>query len=474
MADLHTKPLPETRVPGNFLSLGERLDEAESGLVAATAGDRAGADLVESALFRRAVEAAIWGVPLVNFHALRQAYFSDASAQLHDVLFWPEPAGWRFQAPSPDPSARHVLFFVSVADGPIVIEIPSAGKAELSGTLIDSWNLPLADVGPDGADKGKGAKYLLLPPEHEARHAQGFLPLKAATHNIYGLLRLTPKSDSDEDVDEAIAHLKQLRIYPLSGGGPTRKQRFIEMTHRKFEGTIAWDVGFFAALARMVTEEPVKRRDQTMMGLLHSIGIDRTQPFQADDGAAAVFARAIAEAHAFMIAGRASTGAAPWPDRRWKSRALVGGAFVAGDRVLVDERAVACFGSFGLRRQPRGDRHFETFYDERSEPLNGSRAYRLSVPAALADSTWSVAAYDSETNAFVREAPAAGSNSRDPTLARNDDGSVDLHFAPQPPRSRGTNWIATAEGRPFFLVFRLRASEGGEPAWSLGDVEPVS
>ena len=36
---------------------------------------------------RRAVEAAIWGQPIVTFDAMRQAYFRDAQAQYNDLIW---------------------------------------------------------------------------------------------------------------------------------------------------------------------------------------------------------------------------------------------------------------------------------------------------------------------------------------------------------------------------------------------------
>ena len=48
------------------------------------------AELAEWTLQRRAVEAAIWGMPLVNVDAIRQAYFR-AGAKYNDVIFWSNP-----------------------------------------------------------------------------------------------------------------------------------------------------------------------------------------------------------------------------------------------------------------------------------------------------------------------------------------------------------------------------------------------
>jgi hypothetical protein len=43
--------------------------------------------LGERTLERRAVEAAIWGMPLVAFDAMRQAFLRDAGARYNDIVY---------------------------------------------------------------------------------------------------------------------------------------------------------------------------------------------------------------------------------------------------------------------------------------------------------------------------------------------------------------------------------------------------
>src|SRR5262245_22804768 len=43
---------------------------------------------LERLLQRRAIEIAIWGMPLVRFDAMRQAFFRDAQAMYGDVVYW--------------------------------------------------------------------------------------------------------------------------------------------------------------------------------------------------------------------------------------------------------------------------------------------------------------------------------------------------------------------------------------------------
>ena len=44
-----------------------------------------------------ATEAAIWGMPIVNFDAMRQAYFRDANATYCDIMYWSKPGSWKLQ-----------------------------------------------------------------------------------------------------------------------------------------------------------------------------------------------------------------------------------------------------------------------------------------------------------------------------------------------------------------------------------------
>jgi hypothetical protein len=110
------------------------------------------AELAERTLQRRAVEAASWGMPLVNFDAMRQAYFRDASAKYNDVMYWSKPSDWKNQITTPNHSTNYVLFFMNLKDGPVVVDIPAAQEEALYGTLINAWTEPLVNVGNTGEE----------------------------------------------------------------------------------------------------------------------------------------------------------------------------------------------------------------------------------------------------------------------------------------------------------------------------------
>src|SRR6478609_2212537 len=121
-------------------------------------------DATTRTIHRRAVEAAIWGMPIVAFDAMRQAFLRDAGANYNDIVYWSKQADWKFQVTTPNASTWYVYIAINLKNGPVVLEIPPADGAGLFGSMNDAWQTPRIDVGPRGADGGKGGKYLLLPP----------------------------------------------------------------------------------------------------------------------------------------------------------------------------------------------------------------------------------------------------------------------------------------------------------------------
>ena len=63
-------------------------------------------------------------------------------------------------------------------DGPTVIEIPPG----MLGFLDDAWQRYVGDMGVTGPDKGKGGKYLVLPPGYTGKVPSGYFVLKPKTN----------------------------------------------------------------------------------------------------------------------------------------------------------------------------------------------------------------------------------------------------------------------------------------------------
>src|SRR4051794_7724681 len=87
------------------------------------------AELARTAISRRAVEAAIWGIPIVSVDAMREAFFRDAGANYHDIVFWSKPSDWQLQITTPNASSLYLYFNFNTRLGPVVLELPAAEEA---------------------------------------------------------------------------------------------------------------------------------------------------------------------------------------------------------------------------------------------------------------------------------------------------------------------------------------------------------
>src|SRR5262249_6492253 len=146
--------------------------------------------------------------------------------------------------------------------GPVVIELPPADKGSFAGSIMTFWQMPMADVGPDGEDKGKGGKYLVLPPGFRGDVPDGYIVLRSDTYAGYALLRSTLISHSDADIAKANAYGKRTKVYPLSAAARPPATKFFDASRVLFDSTIRYDVSFFENLNRVVQDEPWIDRDR--------------------------------------------------------------------------------------------------------------------------------------------------------------------------------------------------------------------
>src|SRR5262249_32466693 len=65
-------------------------------------------DLAKATVHRRAVDAIIWGQPIVSFDAMRQAYFRDGKAKYNDIIWWPRNSGWKNQSLTVKTGVRYI------------------------------------------------------------------------------------------------------------------------------------------------------------------------------------------------------------------------------------------------------------------------------------------------------------------------------------------------------------------------------
>src|ERR1700744_5462281 len=129
----------------------------------------------------RAFEAGVWGMPAVNFQLLCDATLAVGSA-MNQVVYWSKLPDWKLQTLTPNPDVIYLYpFFDTKHAGPMALEIPPAEGGSMTGRIDDAWQTALEDVGPAGVDKGKGGKYLILPPGYTDQVPEGYITLPCET-----------------------------------------------------------------------------------------------------------------------------------------------------------------------------------------------------------------------------------------------------------------------------------------------------
>ena len=439
--------------------------------------------IVHQIKVQRACEAAIWGMPAVGIYDIELSIQRDLGGEFGDVVYFSQPMTSRHGFLTANDVTPYVTSAQSTKNGPIVIEVPPAGdKASYFGTVVDSWDVPLADVGPSGQDQGRGGRYLFLPPGYQGDVPEGYFVYRPRTYGVHFAFRPVAKNGGTHE--DQTSYAQTLKVYRLSEADRPPATTFIDAYPQKWNTLPTYDLTYFTDLNSVVQKEPILEQDKAMMALLASIGIEKGKPFDPSEQDKRALLEGLERAYTWMqdyFVNRSTT--AWWSDREWQvwqfaeGQPEAGFPYVDSDRVLIDERAGGAY--FWITYLPKslggGTFYLTGLRDRDGDSFSGTGTYKLNVPADTpANDFWSVIVYSMRTKGFVEGVNRVGLSSQVlDKMKKNNDGSVDVYFAPKAPTGLESNWIPT--GEDFFLLFRLYGPDKPlfNKTWKLGDVEKV-
>lgn len=434
---------------------------------------------------QRACEAAIWGMPAVSLYDIELSTQRDLGANFGDIVYFSKPMTSRHGFLTANDVTPYTVASLTCQGDPLVVEVPPAGdKVSFFGTFVDAWQTPLADVGPPGFDEGRGGKYLFMAPDYEGEIPEGYLVFHPSTYGVHFVFR--PVAKNGGTVEDQSSYVKNLEVYRLSEADNPPKTNFVDAFPKKWNTLPVYDYTYFQDLNAVVQREPVLERDKAMMALLAGIGIEKGTKFHPDAEMKQALQEGLERAYASMQNYFTKPGIAMapyWEDKQWQIWKFAAGQpeagfpYVTDDRVLIDERAGGSY--FWITYLPKvlggGSFYLTGLRDSGGELMNGVDTYKLRVPKDTpAKDFWSVIVYSMKTKGFVEGAESVGRSSQEiDEMRTNDDGSVDIYFAPNPPEGFESNWIPTGEN--FFLLFRLYGPDKPlfDKSWTLGNVEKV-
>lgn len=361
-------------------------------------------------------------------------------------------------------------------DGPTVVEIP----AGMYGNANDAAFKYLTDFGPTGPDKGKGGKYLFLPPGYKGDVPKGYFVFRSPGYRIWAMMRGFGAVGQGK---QAVQWFKErLKVYPLATG--PRKHTAVNASGMGANTLPPEDASAFTMLNEIIQHEPSKLFDKEQLGRLATLGIEKGKPFKPDVRMKHIFDQAakqgVAMSRAIVYASRDSE-IKYWPNRHWEKMFIRNTEFVVNGLNDIDARTVwhyqaICVSPNLLSTTPGvGTAYLTAFRDKAGAYLLGDKNYRLRVPAKPpVKRFWAVTAYDPISRSLLDSGgQITVSSLRKPEV--NPDGSVDVYFGPTMPKGKKSNWIKTDPAKGFFVVFRFYGPLEGyiKKTWVLNDFELV-
>jgi hypothetical protein len=473
-------PIPPSAEPHGWLcteTLQTRFGDFafENGYPAGDTAER----LFELQTLNRAVEVYTTQLMRVGEMALKQGLQAFGATRPNQVVVWENLMDSATVLLTANTETVYAIVHLDLkADGPTVIEAPP----HMLGAIQDGLQRYIADIGPLGADKGQGGKFVVLPPGFEGEPPAGHFAAWSRTYSVTVFMR---GFQSEGKTDKPVALIKQTKVYPLDKADAPPAMEFLNGSGQAIDTLFPDNFHFFELLAMLVDEESTENFDPLERFQMQAIGIEKGKPFAPDAKARALLEEAARLGGAIA---RANTFASPapgvfyYPDRQWQGTPpgqtytfTVDGIPQVDARNNVYYMAAGNSPAMMAKNVGQGSQYLWTYRDADGAFLDGAKAYRLHVqPGVPINNFWSVVVYDALSRSELQTDNPLPSISSLSNPIVNADGSVDIVFGPDKPAGEA-NWIGTVPGRGWFPIFRFYGPEEAffDKTWKLEDIAAV-
>ena len=446
-------------------------------------GDTA-SKVLENLVFLRGIETFLNGIPAASIEAIRLGLASVGATEAHHLVVTDElmDSDPLFLTPNTDTVYAFNIFDLEKT-GPLVIEVPPGSGP---GTVNDAFFRFVVDMGAPGPDKGKGGKYLILPPGYEGEEPGGYFVARSRSY-INALVLRGFLVDGKPDA-AANMFSTGVKIYPLAERNDPPEMKIISGSKVHYNTIHANDFTFYEELAHVLDKEPVEFIDPELRGIFASIGLQKGRKFDPDPATRKTLSEAVAVANA---TARAIAFNTPYPeayryknsiwqegfiggDYRWLKDGGDGGRFLDA-RTMFFYIATVNTPAMVAKMVGLGSQYAGAMRDPDGNPFDGGKTYKLTIPANVpAKDFWSLVVYDTQTRSELQTSnPFPSLNNRRNPIESNADGSVDVYFGPKAPQGKESNWIETVPGKSWFVILRLYGpmEPWFDKTWKPGEIE---
>ena len=134
--------------------------------------------------FSRAVEAMIMTTPAASLVGFRKG-IRQWGPDNETMIYWHGRMDSKVLILTPNTTVVYTFMWIDLKDGPMVMETPP----NVLGIIDGFWFHYVTDFGNAGPDKGKGGKYLLVPPGYEGDIPDGYIVKKSETYGHWLAMR---------------------------------------------------------------------------------------------------------------------------------------------------------------------------------------------------------------------------------------------------------------------------------------------
>ncbi len=417
----------------------------------------------------RGVDAFLKGMQLASLNAFLGGNYSMGATEVHQVLIFDKLMDSESLYLTANTSTLYTFLALDLhRDGATVIEAPSG----MLGLINDAAFDYVGDIGPAGPDKGKGGKFLFLPPEYEGEVPEGYFVMKSKGYKHWVLLR----ASIEDGVDKAEKLVKDnLKAYPLSKKDNPPAMEYVSGSGKSLNTIHSNDFTFYEELNAVIQYEPYGFIDAERRGLFASIGIEKGKEFKPDARMKKILIDAVAIGNATArstlwyprVNGTLKeTPIYPDTNSSWNMAYAGKNPFFNGKdghtmnsdaRVFMFYQATGITPAMALTVPGKGSDYGVTYVDSEKMPFDGAKTYKLHLPPnPPAKDFWALTLYDSQTRSMLQTSqklPNVGSQTEG--IRTNEDGSYDIYFGPKAPEGYENNWLETIPGKSWFTIIRM-------------------
>jgi len=357
--------------------------------------------------FQRGVQSVLRGLPAASLSAMRKGMLTQGPENQTAIIFEDFMDSKSLFLTANATTIYSLVWLNTKETGPLVIEVPP----DVLGLVDDFWFRFVTNIGVTGPDKGRGGKYLLLPPGYQDVVPEGYFVLRAPTYNNWFFFR---GFVVDGSTATAVASAKKhLRVYPLSKKANPPKMKFVNGSGKYFNTIHSLDYSVFEEINTVVQEEPNSAMDPETLGLLASIGIEKGKPFKPDARMKKILteAAAVGNITARTLAYKSRISEAYFYENSAWNTPFVGGSsrFLEDDNRVRDLDARTYFFFYATGITPamamkiigKGSAYAVAYVDKNGDPLDGSKTYKIHLlPNIPEKNFWSFTVYDSQSRSL--------------------------------------------------------------------------